>query len=217
MHREVFTFGVDVELRSYVASVTCSNGSSSELPALTNTESTWPSFSSTSLSNESMSARLAVSGWKDRNGLLYTESLGLALAVHLLGQYPAPLRLPRGLSKPQLRRVMAYIEDHLEHPLSLARPPASPGAARRTSRPCSSARRGSRCTPTSCSAGWSEPRRCCTWRVARQSGGARRRLRTPEPHGTVHAARPRGDAHGRGARRARPVSGGTINQRGRGF
>ena len=41
--------------------------------------------------------------------------------MHLLGQYPAPLRLPRGLSKPQLRRVMAYIEDHLEHPLSLAR------------------------------------------------------------------------------------------------
>ena len=55
------------------------------------------------------------------SGLLYTESLGLALAVHLLGRYPAPLRPSRGLSKPQLRRVTAYIEDHLEQDLSLAR------------------------------------------------------------------------------------------------
>jgi len=55
------------------------------------------------------------------NGLLYTESLGLALAVHLLGRYPASHRLPRGLSKPQLRRMTTYIEDHLDQNLSLAR------------------------------------------------------------------------------------------------
>lgn len=54
-------------------------------------------------------------------GLLYTESLGLGLAVHLLGHYSAPLRLPRGLSKPQLRRVTEYIEGHLAQDLSLAR------------------------------------------------------------------------------------------------
>ena len=55
------------------------------------------------------------------SGLLYTESLGLALSVHLLGRYRAPLRPSRGLSKPQLRRVTGYIEDHLEQDLSLAR------------------------------------------------------------------------------------------------
>ena len=55
------------------------------------------------------------------SGLLYTESLGMALAAHLLGHYAAPLRVRGGLSKPQLRRVMAYIEDHLNQDLSLAR------------------------------------------------------------------------------------------------
>ncbi|QRN99771.1 helix-turn-helix transcriptional regulator [Archangium violaceum] len=54
-------------------------------------------------------------------GLLYAESLGLALSVHLLGHYPAPLGHGRGLSKPQLRRVTEYIEDHLDQNLSLAR------------------------------------------------------------------------------------------------
>jgi AraC family transcriptional regulator len=54
-------------------------------------------------------------------GLLYTESLGLALAVHLLGRYPAPLGTRGGLSKTQLRRVTAYIEDHLDQDLSLDR------------------------------------------------------------------------------------------------
>jgi AraC family transcriptional regulator len=54
-------------------------------------------------------------------GLLYAESLGLALSVHLLGRYEAPLRLPRGLSKPQLRRVTDYVEEHLAEDLSLAR------------------------------------------------------------------------------------------------
>jgi AraC family transcriptional regulator len=63
------------------------------------------------------------------SGLLYTESLGLALAVHLLGRYLTPLRLPRGLSKPQLRRVTAYIEDYLDQNLSLARLAAVAGVS----------------------------------------------------------------------------------------
>ncbi|MGH2585125.1 MAG: helix-turn-helix domain-containing protein [Dehalococcoidia bacterium] len=54
-------------------------------------------------------------------GLLYAESLGTALAVHLLGGYTAALRLRGGLSKTQLRRVTAYIEEHLDQDLSLAR------------------------------------------------------------------------------------------------
>jgi AraC family transcriptional regulator len=54
-------------------------------------------------------------------GLLYAEALGLALSVRLLGQYPAPLGRARGLSKPQLRRVTDYIEEHLDQNLSLAR------------------------------------------------------------------------------------------------
>ena len=54
-------------------------------------------------------------------GLLYTESLGSALAIHLLGRYPAPLRLRRGLSRPRLRRVTSYIEEHLDQDLSLCR------------------------------------------------------------------------------------------------
>ncbi len=54
------------------------------------------------------------------SGLLYTDSLGMALSVHLLGRYTTPLRLPRGLSKPQLRRVTAYIDEHLDQNLSLA-------------------------------------------------------------------------------------------------
>ena len=54
-------------------------------------------------------------------GRLYTDSLGLGLAVHLLGRYMAPLRVPRGLSKPQLSRVTAYIEEYLDQDLSLTR------------------------------------------------------------------------------------------------
>ncbi|MGK3962887.1 helix-turn-helix domain-containing protein [Sorangium sp. So ce118] len=55
------------------------------------------------------------------SGLLYTESLGLALAVHLLGRSPAPSKPPRGLSKLQLRRLTSYIEEHLDQNLSLER------------------------------------------------------------------------------------------------
>lgn len=57
-------------------------------------------------------------------GRLYAESLGLALAAHLLRRYaPAAALLARkqGLSKPQQRRVLDYIEAHLDEGLSLAR------------------------------------------------------------------------------------------------
>jgi AraC family transcriptional regulator len=53
-------------------------------------------------------------------GLLYAESLGSALAIHLLGRHPARQTTSRGLSKPELRRVTEYIEAYLEHDLSLA-------------------------------------------------------------------------------------------------
>jgi len=55
------------------------------------------------------------------NGVLYEESLGLGLAVHLLGGFAAPDRTPRGLSKPQLRRVTDVIEAELSGDLSLER------------------------------------------------------------------------------------------------
>jgi AraC family transcriptional regulator len=54
------------------------------------------------------------------NGLIYGESLGLALAVHLLARYPAPAA-PRGLSPSQLVRVTEYIEAHLGEDVSLLR------------------------------------------------------------------------------------------------
>jgi AraC family transcriptional regulator len=55
------------------------------------------------------------------SGQLYRDSLGLALAVHLLSSYRAPVELRRGLSTPQQRRVTDYIEAHLDQNLSLAR------------------------------------------------------------------------------------------------
>jgi AraC family transcriptional regulator len=54
------------------------------------------------------------------NGLLYRESLGMALAVHLLAHYPAPAA-PRGLSRSQLARVTEYIEAHLGEDVTLLR------------------------------------------------------------------------------------------------
>jgi AraC family transcriptional regulator len=54
------------------------------------------------------------------NGLIYRESLGMALAVHLLGRYPAPTA-PRALSKSELARVTEYIEAHLGEDVSLLR------------------------------------------------------------------------------------------------
>jgi AraC family transcriptional regulator len=63
------------------------------------------------------------------NGSLYTESLGLALAAHLIGRYSARRGLPnaasptrgRGLSTLQFRRLVAFIEEHLDEDLSIAR------------------------------------------------------------------------------------------------
>jgi AraC family transcriptional regulator len=54
-------------------------------------------------------------------GLLYTETLGSALAIHLLGRYAARLHAPRGFAKPQLLRITEYIEEHLDQDLSLSR------------------------------------------------------------------------------------------------
>lgn len=53
------------------------------------------------------------------NGRLYTDSLGMALAAHLLSSYSAPVEVRQGLSKVQLRRLTDYIEDHLDQDLSL--------------------------------------------------------------------------------------------------
>jgi AraC family transcriptional regulator len=56
------------------------------------------------------------------SGLLYAESLGTALAVHLLGHYRQPrVTTQRGLSRGQLRRVAEYIEANLDRTLSLER------------------------------------------------------------------------------------------------
>ncbi|QSQ18966.1 helix-turn-helix transcriptional regulator [Pyxidicoccus parkwayensis] len=55
------------------------------------------------------------------NGRLYTDSLGLALAVHLLGHYAVPGELRSGLSSQQLRRLTDYIEEHLDQNLTLPR------------------------------------------------------------------------------------------------
>jgi len=54
-------------------------------------------------------------------GLLYSDTLGMALSVHLLARYRAPVAPRAGLSEPQLRRVRDHIEAHLDESLSLAR------------------------------------------------------------------------------------------------
>lgn len=55
------------------------------------------------------------------SGLVYRESLSLALAVHLVARYRSPLRTPGGLPPRQLERVVDYIEAHLRDDLSLVR------------------------------------------------------------------------------------------------
>lgn len=54
-------------------------------------------------------------------GLLYAESMGMALAVRLLRGHAAVARPSFGLSGAQLRRVTEYIEGHLDQDLSVAR------------------------------------------------------------------------------------------------
>ncbi len=53
-------------------------------------------------------------------GALYAESLGLALAAHLVRRYATTPPTRQALSKPQLRRVLDFIESHLDRDLSLA-------------------------------------------------------------------------------------------------
>jgi len=56
------------------------------------------------------------------NGPLYTNSLGMALAVQLLGRPHARVQTrDRGLSRRQLQRVTDYIEAHLRDDLALER------------------------------------------------------------------------------------------------
>jgi AraC family transcriptional regulator len=55
------------------------------------------------------------------NGVLYLESVGTALAVHLLSRYRAPVETRAELPRPQLRRIVEHIEAHLDEDLSLAR------------------------------------------------------------------------------------------------
>jgi AraC family transcriptional regulator len=65
----------------------------------------------------------AASTATDVVGRVYAEALATALALHLLRRYAAcrpPGREVGGLAPYKLRRVMAYIQAHLEHALPLA-------------------------------------------------------------------------------------------------
>lgn len=58
------------------------------------------------------------------SGRLYGESLATALSAHLVSRYAEPLPTPRpqqGLTERQRRRVLDYIDAHLDEDLSLAR------------------------------------------------------------------------------------------------
>lgn len=54
------------------------------------------------------------------SGRIYSDLLGTALAIHLLGRYGAPPLPHGGLGKRHLRKVTDYIEDNLDQDLSLA-------------------------------------------------------------------------------------------------
>lgn len=54
------------------------------------------------------------------SGMLYSESLGTALAVRLQGHTSPGAAFRGGLTKVQQRRVATYIEEHLDADLSLA-------------------------------------------------------------------------------------------------
>jgi len=60
---------------------------------------------------------------EDRLGRVYAESLGLALASHLLRRYAHPRSAPNGipmrLSNRRLRLVLEYVQEHLSEDLSL--------------------------------------------------------------------------------------------------
>jgi AraC family transcriptional regulator len=53
-------------------------------------------------------------------GALYADSLGLALALHLLRSFGTLATPRRGLSPQQHKRVVDYIEDHIDRDLSMA-------------------------------------------------------------------------------------------------
>jgi AraC family transcriptional regulator len=53
------------------------------------------------------------------NGVMYRESLGTALAVHLLSRYRATNKPAATLSRSQLARLTEYIEAHLAEDVSL--------------------------------------------------------------------------------------------------
>lgn len=53
------------------------------------------------------------------SGSIYADFLAMALAVHLLGKYRAPVRVNGGLPNHVFRRVTEYIEEHLDQDLSL--------------------------------------------------------------------------------------------------
>ncbi|WP_426752309.1 helix-turn-helix domain-containing protein [Myxococcus sp. Y35] len=55
------------------------------------------------------------------NGLLYRESLGLALAARLLASYRTQVEAKGGLSAAQRQRIIEYVEAHLDESLSLER------------------------------------------------------------------------------------------------
>lgn len=52
-------------------------------------------------------------------GLVYRETLGLALAIHLVAKHPAKPATRRGLPPAKLARAKAYIEAHLNGDVSL--------------------------------------------------------------------------------------------------
>lgn len=56
-----------------------------------------------------------------QHGRLYTESLGLALAFHMLAAHRQPALVRRGLSARQLATLDAYIDEHLDRDLSIPR------------------------------------------------------------------------------------------------
>ena len=60
----------------------------------------------------------------DTNGGLFLDSLGTALALHLLARHSsrslAPDPVKGGMPVPRLRKLLAYIEDNLDGPLTLA-------------------------------------------------------------------------------------------------
>lgn len=63
------------------------------------------------------------------NGNLYAESLGTALAVHLLRRYRASIPRNEGLSSHRLRRLYDFIEANLDQSLSLTQLSAVAGVS----------------------------------------------------------------------------------------